>query len=153
VDAVAWIAQVQRLLHLNRGLPGECVHDLSTVRHLRYSARLLFKAPGFTITAVLILGFGIGANTAVFSLIEAVILNAMSYPKSDRLVRVYQPRVKDTKLDISEEYLDYPDYVDLCREQWSFENLCLCLWDFLDLSEQRYPERLTRICASPSLFK
>lgn len=47
---------------------------------MRQTIRTLLKSPGFTITAVLILGFGIGANTAVFSLIEAVILNAVPYP-------------------------------------------------------------------------
>lgn len=120
---------------------------------LRRTIRLLLKSPGFTITAVLILGFGIGANTAVFSLIEAVILNAVPYPRPDRLVRVYQPRAKDIRLDISEEYVGYPDYLDLYRNQHSFESLSVCFWDFLDLSGQGYPKRLTRICASPSLFK
>ncbi|HEX4200025.1 MAG TPA: hypothetical protein VHY59_00795 [Chthoniobacterales bacterium] len=52
------------------------------MRHLRQTIRILLKSPGFTIIAVLILGFGIGANTAVFSLIEAVILNVTPYPKT-----------------------------------------------------------------------
>jgi putative ABC transport system permease protein len=120
---------------------------------LRQAVRLLFKSLGFTITAVLILGFGIGANTAVFSLIEAVILNAVPYPRADRLVRIYQPRAKALKHDISDEFVDYPDYLDLCRNQRSFESLSASFWSFLDLSGQGYPERLTRVCATPSLFR
>jgi putative ABC transport system permease protein len=120
---------------------------------MRQTIRTLLKSPGFTITAVLILGFGIGANTAVFSLIEAVILNAVPYPKPDRLVRIYQPRSKAVKQDISDEFVDYPDYIDLCRNQRSFESLSASFWSFLDLSGQGYPERLTRICATPSLFR
>jgi putative ABC transport system permease protein len=125
------------------------------VRYLRQTIGVLLKSPGFTIIAVLILGFGIGANTAVFSLIEAVILNAVPYPKSDRLVRVYQPRAK-VKFDLnSEEFVDYPDYLDLCRNQHTFENLSASFWTFWDLcgQGQRYPERLTGVCATASLFK
>lgn len=119
---------------------------------MRHAIRLLLKSPGFIITAVLILGFGIGANTAVFSLIEAVILNAVPYPKPDRLVRIYQPGAKAVKHDISEEFVDYPDYLDLLKNQHSFESLSASFWSFLDLSGQGYPERLTRVCATPSLF-
>ena len=61
---------------------------------LRYTLRLLLKSPGFTITAVLILGFGIGTNTAIFSLIDAVILKPLPYPEPDRLVRVCEPYQK-----------------------------------------------------------
>ena len=60
---------------------------------LRHTIRLLLKSPWFTTTAVLILGLGIGMNTAIFSLIDAVILNAVPYPNADRLVRVLQPKV------------------------------------------------------------
>src|SRR5258708_30457756 len=60
---------------------------------LRQTVRLLLKSPGFTITAILILGFGIGANTAMFSLIQTVVVNALPFPNSDRLVHVSQPKV------------------------------------------------------------
>jgi hypothetical protein len=49
------------------------------------------KSPGFTITAILILGFGIGANTAIFSVIDAVLLNPLAVPHADRLAQIFEP--------------------------------------------------------------
>jgi hypothetical protein len=58
---------------------------------LRYTVRLLLKSPGFSITAVLILGFGIGVNTAIFSLIDGVLLKPLPFPNPDRLVQITEP--------------------------------------------------------------
>jgi hypothetical protein len=53
--------------------------------------RLLLKSPGFTVTAVLILGFGIGANAAIFSLIDTVLLSPPPYPRPEKMVNVSMP--------------------------------------------------------------
>jgi hypothetical protein len=59
------------------------------VSALRHTIRLLLKSPGFTITAVLVLSFGIGTTAAMFSVIDAVLLRPFPYPKPDRLIQFY----------------------------------------------------------------
>ena len=126
----------------------------SLLRSLRHTVRLLLKTPGFTVTAVLILGFGIGANTAIFSLIDAVLLNPLPFPKADRLVQIFQSRTDNGLLDRSDwGGLDYPDYADLRSGQQSFDSLSVQYWDYLDLGGQGASERLTAIFASPDLFQ
>jgi predicted esterase len=64
----------------------------SLLQTFRYTIRLLLKSPGFTVTAILILGFGIGANTAIYSLIDAAVFRPLSMPQADRLVQIDQIR-------------------------------------------------------------
>jgi len=116
---------------------------------LRYTIRLLLKSPGFTVTAILILGFGIGANTAIFSVIDGVLLNPLPIPGADRLVQVFQPRVRnDTKT-----HLDYPDYLDICRAQHSFDELAVYYWTDFDFSNAKNPEHVRVVFASANLFE
>jgi putative ABC transport system permease protein len=116
---------------------------------LRYTIRLLLKSPGFTITAILILGFGIGINTAIFSVIDSVLLNPLPIPGAYRLVQVFQPRVRnDTKT-----HLDYPDYLDICRAQHSFDELAVYYWTDFDFSNQKNPEHVRVVFASANLFE
>lgn len=115
---------------------------------LRHAVRLLLKSPGFTTTAILILGFGIGANTTVFNLINCVLLKPLPYPHSEQLVNVFAPT--DTLKTLS---LDLPDYLDYRASQQSFTEIAAINDDFIDLSEANGPQRLIASFASASLFK
>ena len=114
---------------------------------LRHTFRLLFKSPGFTVTAVLILAFGIGANTAIFSLINAVLLNRLPYPKSSELVYVEYTR-SGASIGIN-----YPDYLDLFRNQHSLQSLAVSFPDDVDLTGRGEPIRLKVQFGSASIFQ
>ncbi len=120
----------------------------SLISHLRYTIRLLLRSPGFAIACVLILGFGIGLNTAIFSLINAVILKPLPYPNPDRLVCVFQPYQNNRPMGF-----DYPGFVDTVATQHSFESLAVAYGDYLDLGGNDLPEHLEVGFVSPGLFK
>ena len=115
---------------------------------LRHTIRLLLKSPGFTFTAVIVLGFGIGINTAIFSLIDTVLLTPLPYPKSERLVQISMPIQGNPWMN-----LDYPDYSDLSAAQQSFESLSVMCRDYMDLTGSGRPERLYVSYVSASIFK
>src|SRR6202522_4083727 len=98
------------------------------VQSLSYTFRVLLKSPGFSITAVLILGFGIGANTAIFSLIDAVLLRPLPYGEPEKMVAIYMPSES-----APDGVFDYPDYLDYAATQHTLASLGLSVWDSFDL--------------------
>src|ERR1041384_8103592 len=86
------------------------------VNDLQYAIRQMMKSPGFASVAVLTLALGIGANTAIFSVVNAVLLDPLPYPHSDKLVTLFHERANFTKGSIS-----YPNFLDWQRESQSFD--------------------------------
>jgi putative ABC transport system permease protein len=120
-----------------------------TMQTICFASRLLWRSPGFTLTAIFILALGIGATTAIFSLTDAVILNPLPFPKPDQLIQITQPRANDGYWSP----VDYPDFVDIQGAQRSFSSLAATSWSFLDLSGRGEAQRFTAIFTSADLFK
>lgn len=92
---------------------------ISTVwQDVRYAVRVLLKSPGFAIIAIVTLGLGIGANTALFSVVNGVLLNPLPYPHPDQVVTV-----DSTTSDFGEGSISYPDYQDWVRDNHTFSSL------------------------------
>ena len=85
---------------------------------LRFAVRVLLRSPGFTAVAVVVLALGIGANTAVFSVINAVLLRPLPYPGSDRLVGIQESTVNVPRASVS-----LPNYLDWREAQKTFTDL------------------------------
>src|SRR5215510_7829763 len=83
---------------------------MQTLLHdLRYGARMLLKQPGFTLVAAITLALGIGANTAIFSVINALILNPPHFAEADRVVGLWRT-AKDKRVKGPASYLDLQDW-------------------------------------------
>jgi predicted permease len=115
---------------------------------LRFALRQLRKSPGFTIIAVLTLALGIGANSAIFGVVNAVLLRPLPYPQPERLVYLNEV-VGGTNTSIA-----LPDYVDWQRDSKSFQNLALTRLESLNLSDVpgREPERISVSLATANFF-
>src|SRR5215475_13356566 len=88
------------------------------IQDLRYGARILLKKPGFTLIAVLTLALGIGANTAIFSVVYALLLRPLPYHEPERLVLLSDKGRAGVRMSVS-----YPNYSDWRERAQSFEGM------------------------------
>ncbi len=117
----------------------------SFVQDVRFAIRLLRKSPGFTIAAVLTLALAIGANSVVFSVLNAFILRPLNIPDAQSLFGVW--RTADSTM-----YESYPDYVDLRDRNHSFESLIAYTTSEAGLDTGKEPSRVWIEEASANYF-
>jgi len=115
---------------------------------LRYGLRLLFKTPAFTFIAVLTLALGIGANTTIFSVANAVWLRPLPFPEADQLALVWH---RNTKREGNFE-LTPASYLDLRQQSKSFEQIAALVSHDFNLTGAGEPERLRGQQVSAALF-
>src|ERR1700750_2207532 len=87
---------------------------------IRYAIRMLAKNPGFTIIAVLTLALGIGANTAIFSVVNGVLLNPLPFPQPEQLVSLSERKPNFVTGSIS-----YPNFRDWQRNNHTFSSMAI----------------------------
>ena len=119
-------------------------HPMETLgQDIRYALRLLARQPGFTIVAGLTLAIGIGATTAIFSVVDAVLLRPLPWPAADRLVIV----------GTGQGGVSYLDYRDWREQSASFEELGVMRGQSVNLTGGEVPDRLTGEFVTASTFR
>ena len=111
------------------------------IQDLRYGVRMLLKKPAFTAIAIITLALGVGANTAIFSVVNAVLLEPPPYGEPDRLVWVSH---KDS--------LTPADFLDYREQAETFEHMAAFIGWGVNLTEKGEPERVSGSLVSPGFF-
>ncbi|HTU32440.1 MAG TPA: ABC transporter permease [Candidatus Acidoferrum sp.] len=114
----------------------------------RYGLRMLAKAPGFTAIAIITLALGIGANTAIFSVVNGVLLNPLPYDHPNRLVALYSGTS-----DFDHSSISYPNFLDWVRDNRSFSALAAFRQDNFDLTGMGQPQRVAVEMVSANFFR
>jgi putative ABC transport system permease protein len=123
----------------------------SLFQDLRYGARVLVKSPAFTIAAVIALALGIGANTAIFSVVNAVVFNPLPYEKPDQLMIGLEKNPK-ILMDADKGNISYPDFVDWRNQAQTFEKMAIfSQWGFI-LTQVSDPEQVPAALVSADFF-
>ena len=116
------------------------------LRDLRYGIRMLIRKPGFTAVAVVTLALGIGANTMIFSVVNAVLLSPLPFPDSGRLVRIGETHAKYTG------NFTYASFLDLGHETESLENISAARFWSDNLTDGGEPEQVSIMLVSANFF-
>lgn len=117
------------------------------LQDLQYAARMLWKNPVMTFVAIIALGLGVGANTAIFSVVNAVILRPLPYEDPDRLVRLSEHSPQVPQMSIS-----YPNFLDWREQNQVFSGLAATQFRSLNLIGVDEPERLSGRAVSADFF-
>ncbi|MCI0486570.1 MAG: ABC transporter permease [Blastocatellia bacterium] len=117
------------------------------LQDLRYAARILLKRPGFTAVAVLTLALGIGANTTIFSVINAVLLRPLPYPDAERLIAVLEQHASQPQRSVSP-----PNYFDWRDHNQVFEAVAATRGWSVTLTGEGEPRRLNGAAVSGDFF-
>jgi predicted permease len=138
----------------NQLLLKETTRDVDTIgwletltQDLGYGVRMLVNNPGFTTIAVVTLAFGIGANTAIFSVVNGVLLNALPYQQPDQLVALHSGTFEGDRGTSS-----YPNFLDWVSDNRSFSALAAYRPDSFNLAELNEPEHIPTEMVSADFF-
>jgi putative ABC transport system permease protein len=139
------LEQTKEAYRARRGLP---FLDI-LVQDVRYAVRTLVKSPGFTAVAVLTLALGIGANTAIFSVVRAVLLRSLSFPQANRLVLIWATNATNGEMH---DVASYPDFEDWKAQNKSFESVAAFTTRSAILTTEKQAERVPAVQASAEFF-
>jgi putative ABC transport system permease protein len=119
------------------------------LQDVRFGARMLRKRPGFTAVAVLTLALGIGANTAIFSLVNAVLLRPLPFPEAERLVMLWEDA---SRIGFPQNTPAPANFLDWKTQTQSFEGVAALMWRSLNLTGYGEPQKLNGNAVTADLF-
>jgi putative ABC transport system permease protein len=118
------------------------------LQDLRYASRSLWKSPGFAIVAAATLAIGIGANTAIFSIIETVLLRPLPFRNPEQLLRLYETESAPGTYPFSG-----PDFIDWKKQNSTFQDMALFNWlQDMNLSVKGRPDHVAALPAEANFF-
>ena len=119
------------------------------MQDVRYALRLWRRRPMFAFVAILTLALGVGANTAMFSIVNAVLLRPLPYPNADRLVSVF---TKPESSNFRQGLLSYQEYEEIRRQSGTVESIGLYLGQSVNLTGSNEPQRLVGTFVTGTFF-
>src|SRR5205823_3322019 len=119
------------------------------IQAIRLAFRSLIKTPGFTAVAIITVALAIGANTAVFSLINALLIRPLPYKAPQDLVLIWE---KFSNQGLDRIPVSAPEYLDYEKNLQSYERIAAFDYVDLNLTEGDMPERISGAVVTPSLF-
>ncbi len=119
------------------------------LQDVRYAIRLLFKRPLFATVAVVTLALGIGANTAIFSVVDAVLLAPLAYPEPDRLMMIWGI---NSSSNADQQPASVPDYDDLKEQSRAFDEIAASRSQAFNLTGGDEPERVSGARVTVNMF-
>src|SRR5579872_4619965 len=123
------------------------------LQDLAYGMRVLRSRPLFTILAVLMLALGIGANTAIFSVVNAVLLRPLPFKDSDRLVRIWHTPPAKSFPGMDKFSVSAANYVDWKRDNHVFEDMAIYSYRGLTLTGVAEPQQVDASSVSSGFFE
>jgi predicted permease len=121
----------------------------SVLQDLRYAGRLLARSPGFTLLTVLTLALGIGANVAIFSVVDGVLLTPLPYREPDRLMAIYS---EFPGLNLRKFVVSAPEYLEMRRWSTSFDDIGAYVPTSVNIQGRDQPVRARAAAATASLM-
>ncbi|HEX7117856.1 MAG TPA: ABC transporter permease [Longimicrobiales bacterium] len=120
------------------------------LQDVRFAFRTLVKSPGFAAAAVLTLALGIGANTAIFSLVHGVVMRPLPYPEADEMTTVW---MSNPRQGIDRDVTSYPNFVDWREQSRSFDVMVGIARSVMNLTGDGEPEELPAALVSDGYFR
>jgi len=121
-------------------------------RNLKFAFRLLRKSPGFALVAVLIMALGIGANTAIFSVVHAVLLEPLPFHDADRLVQIWHVPPQKSFPGMTRFAVSAANFLDWQKQNHVFQNIALYSFTRYDITGAGKPEAITASPVSSDFF-